>query len=172
MESPTKFGLLSGCDHVFCFECLMEWRSSSTGGSEEIENKKALVKVCPICRKHSDYVLSSFTYAKTGDGKEDLMLAHKYRLSQIPCKRFQNGELGSCPFGRDCFYQHLDEYGNDVKHLDQSMQEIQEELERRKRRRQRHLQSQRQIDSELEILDAQLALLQLGLASFAFQLDI
>mmetsp|Transcript_5553 Transcript_5553/g.13078 ORF Transcript_5553/g.13078 Transcript_5553/m.13078 type:complete len:388 (-) Transcript_5553:116-1279(-) len=169
MDHPTKFGLLSGCDHVFCFECLMEWRSSSS--SDDDEQNKSLVKVCPICRTHSDYVLSSYIYAKTGNGKEDLMAAHKLRLSQIPCKRF-NGELGSCPFGRDCFYQHIDKYGENVKHMDQSMQDIQEELERRRQRRLQHLESQRNIDAELEILEAQLALLQLGLASFAFQLDI
>lgn len=99
------------------------------------------------------------------------MTAHKLRMGQIPCKRF-NGDLGSCPFGRDCFYQHVDEYGNDLKYLDQSMQDIQEELERRKRRRLRHLESQRNIDAELQILEAHLALLQMGLAHFAFQLDI
>ncbi|CAJ1943629.1 unnamed protein product [Cylindrotheca closterium] len=170
MEHPTKFGLLSCCDHVFCFECLMEWRSSC--GKEEVyAEQKSLVKVCPVCRTHSDYVLSSYTYAKTGNGKQDLMEAHKLRLSQIPCKRF-NGDLGSCPFGRDCFYRHWDDYGNDIKHLDQSKQDIQEELERRKLRRQLHFQSQQNIDAELDILEAQLALLQLGLASFAFQLDI
>lgn len=181
MEHPTKFGLLSGCDHVFCFECLMEWRSSSSssssggGGEHHLNNtmeQKSLVKVCPVCRTHSDYVLSSFSHAKTGNGKEDLMMAHKLRLSQISCKRFTIGDLGSCPFGRDCFYKHLDEYGDDIKHLDQSKQDIQEELERRKRRRQRHLASQNDIDAELEILQAQLHLLRLGLASFAFQLDI
>lgn len=170
MEAPSKFGLLSGCDHVFCFKCLMEWRSSGNG--EEDEQQKSMVKVCPICRTHSDYVLSSYTYAKTEDGKEDLMAAHKLRLSQIPCKRF-NGDLGSCPFGRDCFYQHMDEYANDVKHLDLGMQEIQEILqERRERRQQQRLRHEMSMDAELEILEAQLALLQMGLASFAFQMDI
>lgn len=95
------------------------------------------------------------------------MAAHKLRLSQIPCKRFVGGTLGSCPFGRDCFYQHKDDYGNDIKHLDRSMEEIREEMEERRRRQTRH-QSQRSLDDEFDRLAAQLLLLRLESFVFSF----
>ena len=39
-SSGRKFGLLSNCDHVFCFDCLMNWRKE---GSTEAEDRR----VCP-----------------------------------------------------------------------------------------------------------------------------
>ncbi|KAF8467682.1 hypothetical protein BDZ91DRAFT_121739 [Kalaharituber pfeilii] len=50
-EFPKVFGLMSGCDHIFCLECIYEWRSMSKAN-----------KTCPICRVRSNYVVPSSVY--------------------------------------------------------------------------------------------------------------
>ena len=129
LEDPTeknqKYGLLSSCDHVFCFPCLMEWRTEGA-----VETKKC----CPACRKHSDYVVPSEIYASDPNEKNRIVKAYKDKLNSTPCTRF-TGRLGSCRFGSDCFYLHLDEDGNDVKSEDHSMAELQEAREKRRRGR-------------------------------------
>ena len=54
---------------------------------------------------------------------------YKIKLSTIPCKHF-DGTLGSCNFGRDCFYAHLDKKGKDIKARDRTMQDMSEERQR------------------------------------------
>ncbi len=130
-----RFGLLSCCNHAFCFDCLMEWRKE---GSQDASDRRS----CPTCRKHSDYVVPSPTFPSSTEQKESFVQEYKDKLAVIPCRRFQETyRLGSCPFGSDCFYAHLDASGNDVKALDQSMEELFRERERiqesRRRRRQR-----------------------------------
>eukprot|EP00980_Cylindrotheca_fusiformis_P011213 scaffold2574_cov98-Cylindrotheca_fusiformis.AAC.3 len=133
LEQPKKFGLLSGCNHTFCFSCLMKWRTSARDSSKDLYQERTTttsgssnhqqVRACPECRNLSDYVVPSSTFAKSGEGKEEIIDTYKERLSRIPCKHF-SGELGSCPFGRDCFYLHLDDDGIDIKNQDKSLQEI------------------------------------------------
>ena len=179
-ELPTKFGLLTGCDHIFCYECLMEWRKAqfhtrnnnnnnnsdddsddddddSTRSNTEEETKTQ--RACPTCRNHSDYVIPSKVYAKSSQGKEEIIAEYKRRLSCIPCKHFmKNGQkLGSCPFGRDCFYQHFDKNGKDIKQFDKSVSELHAEFLERKRRRRRH----RAYREEVELLESFLLMLQL-----------
>eukprot|EP00569_Conticribra_weissflogii_P005533 CAMPEP_0171344662 /NCGR_PEP_ID=MMETSP0878-20121228/19864_1 /TAXON_ID=67004 /ORGANISM="Thalassiosira weissflogii, Strain CCMP1336" /LENGTH=259 /DNA_ID=CAMNT_0011847897 /DNA_START=224 /DNA_END=1003 /DNA_ORIENTATION=+ len=124
-----KFGLLSCCNHVFCFDCLMEWRKE---GSEDVRSRR----VCPTCRKSSDYVVPSPVYASNEEEKQRILSTYKNRLATIPCRHF-DGELGSCSFGRDCFYAHFDEDGKDVKSEDLSMKELYEKRNGRRRRRDR-----------------------------------
>mmetsp|Transcript_3805 Transcript_3805/g.7300 ORF Transcript_3805/g.7300 Transcript_3805/m.7300 type:complete len:284 (-) Transcript_3805:257-1108(-) len=118
-QPGRQFGLLSCCNHVFCYSCVMNWR---TEGSQEAQDRK----VCPTCRKPSDYVVPSVKQASSTDEKEHILAAYKAKLASIPCKRF-TGELGSCHFGKDCFYAHWDEDGNDTKPHDGSMQELYEQ---------------------------------------------
>ncbi|EED90718.1 predicted protein [Thalassiosira pseudonana CCMP1335] len=128
LENPTKlkrqFGILSCCNHVFCHKCLMEWR---TEGSEEVSSRR----VCPTCRETSDYVVPSYVLAKNDTEKQQIIRTYKERLAAIPCRKF-DGILGSCAFGKDCFYQHLDGDGKDVKSHDKTMQELYEERERQR----------------------------------------
>jgi hypothetical protein len=119
LEPIQKYGLLSSCPHTFCFTCIMEWRSSKVSSR----------RVCPTCRKVSNYVMPSNTYPKSNDEKENLLKGYKRRMASRPCKKW-TGELGSCPFGRDCFYSHCDANGVDIKGRDRSMQELYEERER------------------------------------------
>lgn len=151
LEQPKKFGLLSGCNHVFCFSCLMEWRTSCQNNRDSSNQQ---VRACPECRNHSDYVIPSPTFAKSGEGKEEIIASYKTRLSKIPCKHF-SGELGSCPFGRDCFYLHLNDDGIDIKEQDKSLKEIHAALEQRRERRDLFL------DDELEHLENFLIMLHL-----------
>ena len=158
LEDPQplqrKFGLLSCCNHAFCFDCLMEWRKE---GSNEAQDRRN----CPTCRKHSDYVVPSVCFA-VDDQKEAIVADYKHKLARIPCRYF-NGRLKSCPFGRDCFYAHLKD-GQDVKDLDESMEVLHQER-RRRRQRQRRQQQQRHytshMEDDVEMINALLVLLDL-----------
>lgn len=53
-KSEKRFGLLAGCDHVFCNECLMNWRTArSPAITAPSATATANRRCCPICRKHS-----------------------------------------------------------------------------------------------------------------------
>lgn len=145
-QQGRQFGLLSCCNHVFCYSCVMSWR---TEGSKEAQNRR----VCPTCRKQSDYVVPSPRLASSQDEKDQIVSDYKGRLAAIPCKRF-NGELGSCYFGKDCFYAHLDSDGIDVKSQDDSMQEL---YERRRSKRHRRYRG-RVVDPAEELADMLLLL--------------
>lgn len=114
-----KFGVLSCCDHVFCFTCLMEWR---TEGSREVTSRR----VCPACRKSSDYVVPSPFHPRDEDEKERVISDYRNHCATIPCKHFEVGKHGTCPFGRDCLYAHLSKKGKDIKKHDKSMQQLYE----------------------------------------------
>lgn len=56
MEKPfmkgLSFGILPGCNHVFCLDCIRSWRTNSeTYGADA-------VRVCPVCRVESCVWLS------------------------------------------------------------------------------------------------------------------
>jgi len=123
-----QFGLLSGCNHIFCHTCLMQWRRRS-------EVSSSLRRVCPTCREPSNYVIPSNIFPANQSQKMIIVENYKQKCSTIPCRRFVDGKLGSCPFGRDCFFAHHDENGVDVKDQDKTMQELFEERERHRSRR-------------------------------------
>mmetsp|Transcript_64064 Transcript_64064/g.184118 ORF Transcript_64064/g.184118 Transcript_64064/m.184118 type:complete len:381 (-) Transcript_64064:107-1249(-) len=127
--SNRKFGLLSCCGHAFCHPCLMAWRKE---GSPDACDRRS----CPTCRKHSDYVVPSEHFPADAKEKEEIVQAYKDKLSVIPCRRFSaTRELGSCPFGSDCFYAHLNSGGEDVKDQDKTMAQLREEKQEQQRER-------------------------------------
>lgn len=69
-----NFGVLSCCLHTFCYGCLMEWR---TEGSKEVTSRR----VCPTCRKSSDYVVPS-SVMPTCVEERDRMLQN-YKVSRM-----------------------------------------------------------------------------------------
>lgn len=142
-EYNKRFGLLEGCDHVYCMECVMTWRSE---GSSEAQDRR----VCPSCRTKSFYVIPSWEYC-VGEEKKQVMTKYKAKLAKLPCKRF-DGTFGSCPFGRDCFYAHM-RHDKNVKSQDKSMEEIHRNRDERRRRA-------RLID-DLEVINSFLMLLEL-----------
>ena len=123
IEKGRKYGILSCCNHSFCFSCLMEWR---TEGSSEVASRR----VCPTCRLSSDYVVPSPTMPSTEREKEQILQNYKAHCATKPCKHWEIGKLGSCPFGRDCFYAHKSKKGKDMKRSDKSMQQLYEARQR------------------------------------------
>ena len=117
-----KFGLLTACDHIFCINCLRTWRFEQKKKADAEQHSQSQqqqqrpnddvfsssmsqrVRACPECRQVSDFVVPSDRYV-TGTEKQKAISEYQARLSCIQCKRF-DGTLGSCPFGKDCFYAH------------------------------------------------------------------
>jgi len=107
-ESPKWFGLLVQCDHVFCRDCIKEWRKTSNVSSPFQDTDTT--KTCPVCRKNSPYFVPSLSFAKSGPQKEHIISAYREKISQIPCKYFEEG--GKCPFADACFYRHANPDGS------------------------------------------------------------
>ncbi|CAG8490597.1 1781_t:CDS:2 [Scutellospora calospora] len=94
-DVPKKFGLL-------------EWRKTDNMSTpfQSIDT----TKTCPVCRKNSPYIVPSSSFAKSGQKKDEIILSYKKRISQIPCKYFQ--ETRKCPFADACFYKHANPDGS------------------------------------------------------------
>ena len=99
-----RFGLLENCDHVFCLNCIREWRNQ-----KEKQDRQNLRK-CPICRIDSFLIIPSTRFLQGSDKFEE---RERYRSSvaEIPCKNFNYGK-GKCQFGNSCMYLHLNEDEN------------------------------------------------------------
>ncbi|KAI0255856.1 hypothetical protein BJV78DRAFT_1118938 [Lactifluus subvellereus] len=110
MDEPVTFGLLVECSHVFCIDCIRNWRGQ--GSSDEFDLSH--VKTCPYCRTRSKFVIpSSHFYPSGHPGKAAIIERYKASLQRVSCKYFTASppENRYCPFGRDCMYQHLNEDG-------------------------------------------------------------
>ncbi|PPQ63320.1 hypothetical protein CVT24_006765 [Panaeolus cyanescens] len=108
-EKATTFGLLGGCSHVFCISCIKQWRDPQNrpGGVLDSENTKK----CPMCRTPSKFITPSSRFYKQGtEEKEKVVSAYKESMARVPCRYFQKSlqtkNKPSCPYGKDCFYQH------------------------------------------------------------------
>ncbi|TRM60714.1 hypothetical protein BD626DRAFT_406853 [Schizophyllum amplum] len=112
-EKPTTYGLLGGCSHVFCLSCLRQWRSTAGKSIDVVES--GVHKKCPMCRSKSAFITPSSVFIKHGDpAKDEVIQAYKESMARIPCVHFQSSKARGrlfCPFGRDCFYQHLNDDG-------------------------------------------------------------
>ncbi|KAF9045803.1 hypothetical protein BDZ89DRAFT_942718 [Hymenopellis radicata] len=114
-DRPVTYGLLMGCTHVFCITCIKEWRDSAKKNNQGGILK--VTKLCPMCRAPSKYITPSSLFYKHDDPrKEQVVTAYKESMARIPCRYFQRTKGDStkkpfCPFGKDCFYQHLNADG-------------------------------------------------------------
>ncbi|KAJ3531779.1 hypothetical protein NM688_g7525 [Phlebia brevispora] len=98
-EKPVTFGLLG-------------WRDPADKDEELIYSGNT--KKCPTCRAPSRFVTpSSIFYSADHPRKAQIVAQYKATMAQIPCKYFERSLPGHrfCPFGKDCFYQHLNEDG-------------------------------------------------------------
>lgn len=66
-NTKMRFGLLSACNHVFCFACLKEWKKV-----------KQDVVQCPECLGYSRFVISSKKFLT---GKKKSEVVKKLRLN-------------------------------------------------------------------------------------------
>ncbi|KAI0980892.1 hypothetical protein GJ496_011386 [Pomphorhynchus laevis] len=104
--SEAKFGLLQNCNHIFCLNCIRQWRAAgNTGLDHEVE------KTCPVCRVPSDFVVPSNWFCKEDD-KHKIINKYLKRTAEIHCTYFNFG-AGQCPYGRKCIYRHLSASTND-----------------------------------------------------------
>ncbi|KAF9453513.1 hypothetical protein P691DRAFT_658377 [Macrolepiota fuliginosa MF-IS2] len=110
-EKPVTYGLLSGCSHIFCITCIRQWRDQK--GQIEHGN----IKKCPMCREPSKFITPSSRFWRHGHPeKERVTKAYKESMARVSCRYFQRSrQMGKtqplCPFGKDCFYQHLNDDG-------------------------------------------------------------
>jgi hypothetical protein len=78
------YGLLIGCDHIFCMTCISSWRNGANSrdlSRTELEAKRS----CPTCRQHSDFVISSKRYV-IGLPKEQLIQERLFERQRTPCR--------------------------------------------------------------------------------------
>eukprot|EP00163_Fabomonas_tropica_P017302 TRINITY_DN3077_c0_g1_i2.p1 TRINITY_DN3077_c0_g1~~TRINITY_DN3077_c0_g1_i2.p1 ORF type:complete len:456 (+),score=35.05 TRINITY_DN3077_c0_g1_i2:414-1781(+) len=101
-----KFGLLNGCSHAFCLECIRSWRTT-------YDQSRNVVRACPVCREISHFITPSPYWPKSEEEKNEITEAYKHKLNAIPCKHFNYG-AGTCPFGTSCFYAHLNRDGTEA----------------------------------------------------------
>ncbi|GAM25366.1 hypothetical protein SAMD00019534_085410 [Acytostelium subglobosum LB1] len=111
VEKNQRFGLLSHCDHIFCLDCIREWRGSTASGAPQpLSNSNNSVRLCPMCRVNSYFIIPSDVFVSQEE-KQEIIDEYKSKLSTIPCKYFNNGK-GSCKFGTSCMYAHLNADGS------------------------------------------------------------
>ncbi|KAI0072700.1 hypothetical protein K474DRAFT_1604610 [Panus rudis PR-1116 ss-1] len=114
LEKPVTYGLLAGCSHIFCIQCIREWRDPNGKSVEVVDS--GVNKKCPLCRAPSQFVTpSSLFYPDTHPGKSAIIAQYKSSMARVPCRHFQASPKHNrfCPFGKDCFYQHLNEDGTE-----------------------------------------------------------
>ncbi|KAG8769006.1 hypothetical protein FRC12_005222 [Ceratobasidium sp. 428] len=115
-EEPTQFGLLTGCSHVFCLNCIKDWRSSKGKDVDVVISNTN--KTCPVCRAPSKFITPSSRFTpKDSPERERCVEGYKAALGKITCKYFASSPSDKrfCPYGKDCFYQHLNSDG--TKHI-------------------------------------------------------
>ena len=98
VANHRKFGLLESCEHVFCLNCIREWRN------QKDKQDRLNLRKCPICRIDSFLIIPSDEFL-TGDAKMAEKETYCKYLATIPCKHFDQGK-GTCQFGTSCLYRH------------------------------------------------------------------
>lgn len=111
-EKPTTYGLMTGCDHVFCLVCIRAWRDSTKSAiapqTTDDPDPPALAstsKTCPLCRTKTTYVIPSqiFPHPPKSGGpnlqKAEIERVYLLRCKRIPCRYFtasllEDGEAG------------------------------------------------------------------------------
>lgn len=113
MEKPQTYGLLTGCGHVFCLECIRQWREPQGKSSDMVMS--GVIKRCPYCRSPSRFITpSTHFFPQDHPRKQEAIDSYKNSMARVPCKYFVETSASGkpcCPFGLDCFYQHLNPDG-------------------------------------------------------------
>ena len=105
LATGKQFGVLDGCDHIFCLKCIRSWRATY-----DKRSTKHHFRTCPICRQTSYLVIPSYYHVASSPSKDYLVEEYKATLATIPCRLFNKGK-GECPFRNSCLYEHRGEDG-------------------------------------------------------------
>ncbi|VDK87156.1 unnamed protein product [Litomosoides sigmodontis] len=100
-DIKSRFGILEGCKHCFCLDCIRRWRRNQNDHFE-----KKTVRSCPECRTHSDFVIPATYWVEDQADKDDLIARFRENTKQKQCKYVKEGYIDDCPFGNKCFYKH------------------------------------------------------------------
>lgn len=113
MEKPQTYGLLTGCGHIFCLQCIRQWREPQGKSSDMVMS--GVIKRCPYCRSPSRFITpSTHFFPQDHPRKQEMIDSYKNSMARVPCKYFVETSASGkpcCPFGLDCFYQHLNPDG-------------------------------------------------------------
>ena len=73
-QKIKKYGLLSNCNDIFCYNCIKEWRKEAI-----LKNKRELFRKCPICGIESYFLIKSnkFIYGEEKKERINFILNHK-----------------------------------------------------------------------------------------------
>ncbi|KAK4684752.1 E3 ubiquitin-protein ligase makorin, partial [Tremellales sp. Uapishka_1] len=116
-DTPVTYGLLPGCSHPFCLDCITLWRSKrSDAYFSDGANMDKVIKLCPLCRQPSKYVFPSSLFWEKGQRKDAIEKNYLIIVGKVPCKYLERGiKHGKpfCPYGDDCHYSHMI---NGIKH--------------------------------------------------------
>ena len=80
-QKIKKYGLLSNCNDIFCYNCIKEWRKEAI-----LKNKRELFRKCPICGIESYFLIKSnkFIYGEEKKKRINFILNHKdNKFSQV-----------------------------------------------------------------------------------------
>ncbi|KAG6831105.1 hypothetical protein H0H92_012782 [Tricholoma furcatifolium] len=107
-EKPSLYGLLMPLTLI---KCIRKWRNPA-GKDGDVTN----IKKCPYCRSECRFIIPSSRFCKEGPEKERIIQNYKDSMKRVPCKHFvatkaKDPRAPMCPFGKDCFYQHLNDDG-------------------------------------------------------------
>ena len=94
-----RFGLLTGCTHAFCENCIREWRART-------DLPTSTVRACPLCRVVSYYIIPCDRFVADASRKARVHASFLGSQKRVPCRNWDLGR-GTCPFGSSCFYAHL-----------------------------------------------------------------
>lgn len=105
-ERPLTYGLLPNCNHIFCYGCLKNWRSTAPRHPNEpgeVRRAAERKKRCPLCRTPSQFIIPATVFVKN-ENKQHLLRDYRLALAKIACKHFERSKdegAGGlfCPFG-------------------------------------------------------------------------
>lgn len=104
--SDRRFGVMSHCEHIFCWQCMKGWRYAhgQMGGATSATAEQA--RRCPECQQLSHFIVPCSFFPQGNEERQEVFDERRKQLARIPCKHFDFGR-GSCPFGTSCFYAHI-----------------------------------------------------------------
>jgi hypothetical protein len=94
-KTNKRFGLLIGCDHKFCVQCIKTHRSFP-------DTPRDSRMACPTCRQYSNNFFSSKVFL-SGEKKIKEYIEYEKRCSKKKCRY---GALNLCPHGDVCHFKH------------------------------------------------------------------